>query len=263
MANPEHLQILQQGVEAWNQWRREKEGKDITADLGKSILDISLMDVTGNTVEVLITGGAFLVREALAKVDLRKAMLTKANFVEPNLSEADLRRANLAGADFSKTTLMKANLTQANLTRGEFAGPDLPNFFGASFEPERIFKTRFIRKATLTGANLTGANLTSADLSDADLTQATLTGADLCRANLTGANLAGANLAEAHLYETVFINTNLTATQGLETCVHRGPSALDHRTLAQSGLLPLAFLRGCGLPDALIRDYQDLSRCSI
>jgi hypothetical protein len=42
--------------------------------------------------------------------------------------------------------------------------------------------------------------------------------------------------------------------QGLETCVHSGPSTLDHRTLARSGSLPLAFLRGCGLPDALI-DY--------
>ena len=42
--------------------------------------------------------------------------------------------------------------------------------------------------------------------------------------------------------------------RGLETCYHDGPSTLDHRTLARSGPLPLAFLRGCGLPDALI-DY--------
>ena len=41
---------------------------------------------------------------------------------------------------------------------------------------------------------------------------------------------------------------------GLETCNYFGPSTLDHRTLAKSGPLPLAFLRGCGLPDALI-DY--------
>jgi len=37
--------------------------------------------------------------------------------------------------------------------------------------------------------------------------------------------------------------------QGLETCGHYGPSALDHRTLAKSGPLPLDFLRGCGLSD--------------
>jgi hypothetical protein len=53
---------------------------------------------------------------------------------------------------------------------------------------------------------------------------------------------------------SVFGNTNLTAVQGLETCRHDGPSILDHRTLARSWPLPLAFLRGCGLPEALI-DY--------
>jgi len=56
------------------------------------------------------------------------------------------------------------------------------------------------------------------------------------------------------LYGTVFGDTNLTAVQGLETCVHLGPSILDHHTLVCSGPLPLAFLRGCGLPEALI-DY--------
>jgi hypothetical protein len=40
----------------------------------------------------------------------------------------------------------------------------------------------------------------------------------------------------------------------LETCVHDGPSTLDHRTIAKSGRLPLSFLRGCGLPDKHI-DY--------
>ena len=35
---------------------------------------------------------------------------------------------------------------------------------------------------------------------------------------------------------------------------HEGPSIIDHRTLQRSGRLPLAFLRGCGLPDRLI-DY--------
>jgi hypothetical protein len=26
MANPEHLQILQQGVEVWNAWRKQNKG---------------------------------------------------------------------------------------------------------------------------------------------------------------------------------------------------------------------------------------------
>jgi hypothetical protein len=68
------------------------------------------------------------------------------------------------------------------------------------------------------------------------------------------ANLTKANLTTARLSETVFGNTNLTDVRGLETCRHHGPSTLDHRTIAKSGPLPLVFLRGCGLPDALI-DY--------
>ena len=31
MANPEHLQLLQQGVAAWNAWRHDN--RDITPDL--------------------------------------------------------------------------------------------------------------------------------------------------------------------------------------------------------------------------------------
>ena len=56
------------------------------------------------------------------------------------------------------------------------------------------------------------------------------------------------------LGETVFVDVNLSATEGLEACKHMRPSVLDYRTLQQSGRLPLVFLRGCGLPDRLI-DY--------
>src|SRR5206468_10008303 len=70
--------------------------------------------------------------------------------------------------------------------------------------------------------------------------------------NFSNADLTKANLSKAWLHETVFADTDLTAVRDLETCYHRGPSILDHRTLAKSGPLPLAFLRGCGLPETLI-----------
>jgi TIR domain/Pentapeptide repeats (8 copies) len=92
------------------------------------------------------------------------------------------------------------------------------------------------------------------DLRRANLRRAFLGGADLSAADLSWADLSGADLSEALLEGTVFSDTNLTAVRGLETCLYDGPSTLDHRTLAKSGRLPLAFLRGCGLPDALI-DY--------
>jgi hypothetical protein len=72
--------------------------------------------------------------------------------------------------------------------------------------------------------------------------------------DLRGANLSGTNLSGACLNETVFADADLTKAIGLETCEHQGPSVIDHRTLQKSGTLPLAFLRGVGLPDNFI-DY--------
>jgi hypothetical protein len=123
----------------------------------------------------------------------------------------------------------------------------LPDLTGAKLNGANL------REANLGGANLHGANLHGANLGGAKLNGANLRGASLTRAILTGANLS-----RVSLLDTVFGNTKLTAVQGLETCIHDGPSVLDHSTLALSGPLPLAFLRGCGLPDSLIEYLPSL-----
>jgi hypothetical protein len=161
MANPEHLQILKQGVAAWNTWRDQY--RDIKPDL-----------------------------------------------IAANLSDADLRNTNLESAQ-----LFLADLSNTDIRRADF-----------SF-------------ANLREADLMGANLSGADFSFASFIETKLTGADVSKATLGG---------------TIFGDTDLTAVRGLETCRHIGRSTIDHWTLAQSGPLPLAFLRGCGLPDTLI-DY--------
>jgi hypothetical protein len=136
------------------------------------------------------------------------------------LEEADLSHASLIRADMRQTNLRKARL----------------------------------RRAWLVDSDLTGAILDRADMTKANLTGANLTGAHLDDAHLNSADLAGANLDNAWLYETSLCNTDLSQVSGLDKIRHRGPSPIDHRTLLQSGPLPLAFLRGCGLPDRLI-DY--------
>jgi hypothetical protein len=163
----------------------------------------------------------------------------------PDLSGADLRGANLRGADLrgadlGKADLYKADLGKANLHRAFLSVADLS-------------------WADLRGADLRGANLGKADLGGADLRGADLGGANLYRANLFGTNLSaaeltGADVNEAQWHEAILVDTSLKGVRGLDTCIHRGPSTIDHRTLARSGPLPLAFLRGCGLPDKLI-DY--------
>jgi uncharacterized protein YjbI with pentapeptide repeats len=117
--------------------------------------------------------------------------------------------------------------------------------------------------ADLRGAHLRGADLTMADLHLTNLRQADLIAADLSGANLDGANLDKADLREANfrgadLWETTFLDVDLSTCENLGTIRHQGPSSIDIRTLRRSGRLPLAFLRGVGLPDALIEYLPSL-----
>jgi hypothetical protein len=120
-----------------------------------------------------------------------------------------------------------------------------------------------LRSASLARMHLDGVNLSRADLRDTNLTRALLCEADLTnailhRTNFRRADLCQTDFHEADLYEVFFISTNLTGAKGLDSCNHHGPCTLDHRTLVQSGKLPLAFLRGCGLPDSLIEYFPTL-----
>jgi uncharacterized protein YjbI with pentapeptide repeats len=139
-------------------------------------------------------------------------------------------------ADLSRDLHGLADLAGADLRGVDLAGADL-------------------RGVDLAGADLRGAHLSRAALHGADLAWAALGGAAyLGGAYLGGAYLNGADLAEAMLHETVFADVDLSTCRGLESCVHVGPSIIDHRTLQRSGPLPLAFLRGVGLQETLI-DY--------
>ena len=104
------------------------------------------------------------------------------------------------------------------------------------------------------GADLSGANLRGAHLNEADLRGAYLNEADLGGANLGGADLSEADLGGAILHETVLADLDLSSCKGLDSCRHGGPSIIDHRTLQRSGSSPLAFLRGVGLPENLIKE---------
>jgi hypothetical protein len=115
----------------------------------------------------------------------------------------------------------------------------------------------YLHEAYLQEANLQRAYLVGTDLSSADLCGAYLERADLQWANLQGTILRNARLQEANLHEsvlgsTIFGHTHLHGSQGLGTCRHQAPSALDVGTCACSGSLPVDFLRGCGWSDAEI-----------
>ena len=153
MANQEHLNILKQGVDAWNQWRQEHT--DIRPDL--------------RGVD-------------LRRADLYRADLTKAHLNEADLSYANLSYANLTGAHFREVHLNRANLAGANLTKTHFTEA---NLYGADLHGAKL------TEADLKKADLSFAHLSRADLTGADLRRATLVETNFAEATLTNCNIYG------------------------------------------------------------------------
>ena len=162
MANEEHLKILTQGVEVWNDWREENP--------------YIWPDFRGAD---------------LSEAKLSRANLDGAHLIRANLREADLSGANLGGAKLSRANLADANLTRANLIMAELDEADLS---GANLGGATLFGTN------LNEANLSGANLSRADLFGTNLIKANLIGAELTRATLVETNLTGADLTGCSIY---------------------------------------------------------------
>lgn len=128
LPNPEHLAKLKQGIESWNQWR--KEHPEVRPDLSRASLR-----------------GANLVMADLGAANLSRAVLRRASLCAAVLSEADLSLANLSAANLSRASLSRASLEGANLRAADLSP--------ASLEGAQLMQ------ATLVGANLEGANLTA------------------------------------------------------------------------------------------------------
>jgi len=156
VANPEHLEILKQGVEAWNQWRRDNP---------KVIPDLS-------------------------EVHLNEAKLTGANFRRANLVRGSLRNATLNAANFSNAMLLFAKLSRANLSGSNLKSADLRGaaLFGADLSNAEM------SAVNLRGANLRNANLSGAILREANLMGVSLQKTNFCEAELNEARLESAIL---------------------------------------------------------------------
>src|SRR5271166_6061773 len=135
MANLEHLDKLNEGVAAWNEWVRAMPG--FGADLQKA--DLSGKDLSG--------------------FDLRNAQLQGANLRgtefgpgtllwEAKITEgADLCQADFCGAELDKVDFTRSDLFQAKFREANLRGADLSDTDG------------FLRTEELAGADLTGAKL--------------------------------------------------------------------------------------------------------
>lgn len=221
MANPEHLAILKQGVEAWNAWR--EQSFNTKPDLREA-------DLSGVN---------------LRSASLRFADLSHARCRYTNFTHADLREANLVAADLGLASLNNADLSAADLSRADCCEAQMG---GAFLHNAKLVRTSFGR-----------AQLSSAILSGADLREARFGEDALLWTNLNSAILTGATLERVGIGYTVFANVDLRNVHGLDTVHHVGPSQISIDTLYRSnGDIPEVFLRGCGVPDNMIEYARSL-----
>jgi hypothetical protein len=161
MANEEHLAILKQGVEVWNEWRQENSSLKPNL-IGANLSGADLRQCNFN-------------KANLSAIDLSGANLTRATF-----READLCKADFGWADLSRADLRKANLIGADLSRTDLSGS---KFDGA----------------TLKEVNLMEADLYRADFSRVNLNHANLTEIKALGTNFTAANFTGVCLEDWHI----------------------------------------------------------------
>src|SRR5208337_1459375 len=176
MSNPEHLAKLQQGVSAWNQWRRQNP--DLKVDLTSSYLRkaaLDLANLSGADLREANLSRAMLSGAQLDQADMRAAKLSNANLTQANLSGARLNRVDLYGATLRWASLRNAELADTTLTAADLLGADL--------------SSTVLRQARLDSANLTAANMCQTDLFAADLRSAILQKAILDKAEISEARL--------------------------------------------------------------------------
>lgn len=194
MASQEHLEILRQGVQAWNKWRKKypctipdlrRLDRVYFYDTGLPIsrlrtINFGQYNLTGAKLNNAVLPGANLEEADLQGANLQQANLKEANLNWTNLEEANLKEADLERASLKGSELSRADLSEANLTETDFS--------------EAMLCKAILRGVNLSSANLDGANLNYANLSGANLSYASLISTNLGRASLVGANLQYASL---------------------------------------------------------------------
>jgi hypothetical protein len=124
MANTEQVEILKQGVEAWNAWRKQQNPDTHKAGVGAAAWE----KWRENNPELI---------PDLSEADLSGMDLRKANFRGANLSNADLRNADLRGTDMYYSDLGGVSVRGAKFSNmSSWPYGFNPVIRGAVYEPD-------------------------------------------------------------------------------------------------------------------------------
>ncbi len=121
MANQKHLDLLKQGVEEWNEWRKEETFQPDLSGAELSGADLSEINLYRANLYGARLMGTILYRANLIRACLDHAFLAEANLRSAQLSEADCANADLRKAKFMETILRRTDLSQADLSEAVFS----------------------------------------------------------------------------------------------------------------------------------------------
>ncbi|MGJ3252941.1 MAG: pentapeptide repeat-containing protein [Elainellaceae cyanobacterium] len=230
MTIAEHLALIRQGVEAWNEWRKKDPATPNLSQANLSHVTLTQINFKWADLNQANLSHADLSDANLTWANLSQANLNQANLEQTmlrwaNLTQVNLSQANLTNADFRGANLRLANLSRADLSNAELSGQDRNGviLIGADLK-DANFNRANLSQANLSRADLSRANLSEANLTNVDLNRACLHGVDLRgttligtilrdtdlrRANLIGVDLSGMDLSGVDLSEANLIRTNL------------------------------------------------------
>jgi hypothetical protein len=166
MANPEHLEILKSGVEAWNRWRKQHI---------RDHVDLSNADLSELHRQWYDSG---LTEGKLCGVNFESVALNGANLLGVDLTGAKMWNAQLEGANLQCATIYGAGLAHANLQDADLSCAQIAS---ADFTQANLANTS-LRKADLNSVNLHGARLDGTDFTKASLFGVSWTDVDLSNA---------------------------------------------------------------------------------
>jgi len=243
MANQKQFDILKQGAESWNQFRKRK--KTIKIDLS----DINLFDtdVIGANLNGVDLSGANLQASLFTDIDFRKADFSGANlswasfygadFTRANLSNADLIGVEFIGGNFSRVNLRSSKLINANFLEADLnvvnlnkANLDLAifrvvSFKGVNFNQTMLDRTTFADVEFLDGLKgLDKSNYSGPSYIDAltlqsaggQLPEVFRRGCGLSDVEIENSKLANPTLTNEEISKIIYRIYELRATQSIQ-----------------------------------------------
>ena len=176
-----HSDILEAGVDNWNEWRAKNP--NIRPDLFQT--KIKLRDFR---------------RANFDNTNLGYFQFEGKDCREASFNGANMYTCDLRGADFSGAQLSGAELNCVYLPR-ELSSIDLKNC--------DLRAVLNLEGTKLRGGNLSGVNLSGCNLTGFDLTKVILDGSNLSGTNFTGARMKRSSLKNANVSGAIFDGANL------------------------------------------------------